>query len=138
SLPVTGQRDLAADHHDARIPIMGVVGVHHPGLEPTIEDLVALASQIGFEFSLVHDKPSCEQVRTKRLGRPAASYRYACAPTRARTGWRHRRGVGWPVSLKAEVPRTVGNWSLLHPVTVRFRHNRSLGQPFVAGGMRAV
>jgi hypothetical protein len=42
SLPVTGQRDLAADHHDARIPIMGVVGVHHPGLEPTIEDLVAL------------------------------------------------------------------------------------------------
>src|ERR1700737_4284748 len=83
SLPVTGQRDLAADHHDARIPIMGVVGVHHPGLEPTIEDLVTLASQIGFEFSLVHDKPSCEQVRTKRLGRPAASYRYACAPTRA-------------------------------------------------------
>src|SRR4029077_17879354 len=73
SLPVTGQRDLAADHHNARIPIMGVVGVHHPGLEPTIEDLVALASQIGFEFSLVHDKPSCEQVRTKRLGRPATS-----------------------------------------------------------------
>ena len=70
SLPVTGQRDLAADHHDARIPIMGVVGVHHCGLEPTLEDLVALASQIGFEFSLVHDKPSCEQVRTKRLGRP--------------------------------------------------------------------
>src|ERR1700738_3713667 len=77
SLPVTGQRDLAADHHDARIPIMGVVGVHHPGLEPTIEDLVTLASQIGFEFSLVHDKPSCGQVRTKRLGRPVASYRYA-------------------------------------------------------------
>jgi hypothetical protein len=54
SLPGTGQSDLAADHHDARIPIMGVVGVHHPGLEPTIEDLVTLVSQIGFEFALIH------------------------------------------------------------------------------------
>jgi hypothetical protein len=67
SLPVTGQRDLAADHHDARIPIMGVVGVHHPGLEPTIEDLVTLASQIGFEFSPVHDKPSCAARRHREL-----------------------------------------------------------------------
>ena len=40
--------------------------------------------------------------------------------------------------VEGRLPCTVGNWSLLHPVTVRFRHNRSLGQPFAAGGMRAV
>jgi hypothetical protein len=34
SLPATGQCDLAAYHHDARIPIMGVVGVHHPAWSP--------------------------------------------------------------------------------------------------------
>jgi len=34
SLPVTGQRDLAADHHDARIPIMCVVGFTIPGWSP--------------------------------------------------------------------------------------------------------
>ena len=51
---------------------MCVVGVHHPRLEPTIEDLVTLASQIGFEFALVHDKPSCQQVRTKWPETPAA------------------------------------------------------------------
>src|ERR1700720_2148098 len=66
SLPAPGQCDLAAYHHDARIPIMCVVGVHHPRLEPTIEDLVTLASQFSFEFALVHDKP-------------AASYRSVCS-----------------------------------------------------------
>jgi hypothetical protein len=35
SLPTTGQGYLAANHHDARIPIMCVVGVHDPRLEPT-------------------------------------------------------------------------------------------------------
>jgi hypothetical protein len=45
SLPATGQCDLAAYHHDARIPIMCVVGVHHPRLETTIENLVTLASK---------------------------------------------------------------------------------------------
>src|SRR5262249_6070543 len=58
SLPATGQCDLPAYHHDARIPIMCVVGVHHPRLEPPIEDLITLASQFGFEFALVHDKRS--------------------------------------------------------------------------------
>jgi hypothetical protein len=62
SLPATGQCDLAAYHHDARIPIMCVVGVHHPRPETTIEDLVTLVSQFGFEFALVHDKPSRLQV----------------------------------------------------------------------------
>jgi hypothetical protein len=75
SLPATGQCDLAADHHDARIPIMCVVGVHHPRLETTIEDLLTLASQFGFEFALVHDKSSRRQVRTKRADTPATSYR---------------------------------------------------------------
>ena len=46
---------------------MCVVGVHHPRPETTIEDLLTLVSQFGFEFSLVHDKPSCEQVRTPRV-----------------------------------------------------------------------
>jgi hypothetical protein len=73
SLPGTGQCDLAADHHDARIPIMCVVGVHHSRLEPTIEDLVTFASQIGLEFCLVYDKPSREQVKTKRPDRPGTS-----------------------------------------------------------------
>src|SRR6516225_6585486 len=31
-LPATGQRDLATDHHDARIPVMRVVGVHRARL----------------------------------------------------------------------------------------------------------
>jgi len=57
-VPATGQRDLAADHHDARIPIVCVIGVHHPRLETAIEDLVTLASQIGLKFALVHDKSS--------------------------------------------------------------------------------
>src|SRR6266404_774893 len=74
NFPGTGQCDLAADHHNARIPIMCVVGVHHPRLQPTIEDLITLASQIGFEFCLVHEEPSREQVRTKRPDRPAASW----------------------------------------------------------------
>src|SRR6201993_2336678 len=73
--PATRQCDLAADHHDARIPIMCVVGLHHPRLEPTIEDLVTLASQFGFEFALVHDKPPRRQVRPKRADTPATSYR---------------------------------------------------------------
>src|SRR6266851_6466873 len=81
SPPATSQCDLAANHHDARIPIMCVVGVHHPRLEPTIEDLVTLASQIGFEFCLIHDKSSREQVRTKLPDRPAASCRSSWAPT---------------------------------------------------------
>jgi hypothetical protein len=28
SLPATGQRDLSANYHDARIPLMCVLGVH--------------------------------------------------------------------------------------------------------------
>jgi len=61
SLPATGQRDLAADHHDARIPIMRVFGVHRARLELAVEDLVALATQISLEFALVHDMPSAHQ-----------------------------------------------------------------------------
>ena len=79
SLPATGQCDLAAYHYDARLPIMCVVGVHHPRLEPTIEDLITLASQFGFEFAVVHDKPARLQVRTKRADTPAASYRSVCS-----------------------------------------------------------
>jgi hypothetical protein len=79
SLPATGQCDLAAYHHDARIPIMCVVGVPHPRPETTIEDLLTLVSQFGFEFALVHDKSSRLQVRTKRADTPATSYRSVCS-----------------------------------------------------------
>ena len=51
SFPATGQRDLAAYHHDARIPIMRVFGVHRARLKPAVEDLVALATQISLEFA---------------------------------------------------------------------------------------
>jgi hypothetical protein len=51
----TGQGDLAANDHDARIPIMCVVRVYNPRLEPAIKDLVTLAPQICFKFALVHD-----------------------------------------------------------------------------------
>jgi hypothetical protein len=54
--PASGQRDFATDHHDAGIPVMRVIGVHCPRLQPAIEDLVTLASQIGFEFPLGHHK----------------------------------------------------------------------------------
>jgi hypothetical protein len=45
-LPATSQCNLAVNHHDARIPIMGVVGIHHPGLEPAVEHLVTLSLQM--------------------------------------------------------------------------------------------
>src|SRR2546430_9496393 len=55
-LAATGQRDLAADHHDARVPIVGVVGVHVIGAQAAVENLVALTPKIGLEFALVHHK----------------------------------------------------------------------------------
>ena len=61
SLPATGQRDLAADHHHARIPIMRLFGVDCARLKPAVEDLVTLATQISFEFALVHKMPSARQ-----------------------------------------------------------------------------
>src|ERR1700752_4832278 len=57
SLPATGQRDLAADHHDARIPSMRVFRAQRARLKPAVEDLGALATQISPEFALVHDSP---------------------------------------------------------------------------------
>src|ERR1700760_4347572 len=67
SLPAAGQCDLAAYHHDARIPIMCVVGVYHPRLETTIEDLVTLASEFGFEFALVHTSPPAGKLEPSGL-----------------------------------------------------------------------
>ena len=53
-----GHGDLAADHHDARVPVMRVVGVHLTGFQAAIEDLVTFAPQIGASNRLVHDKYS--------------------------------------------------------------------------------
>src|SRR5215471_3715898 len=57
SLSSTRQCDLAANHQDARIPIMCVIRVDHPRLEPAVEDLITLSSQFGFEFALLHKGP---------------------------------------------------------------------------------
>jgi hypothetical protein len=90
SLPATGQRDLAANYHDARIPLMCALGVHHPCLEPTVEDLVTLASQIGFEFARFMTSPPAKQVRTKRPDTPAT---FGCPAQR-----RQRIGADLPIS----------------------------------------
>jgi hypothetical protein len=55
--PAPGQSDLTTEHHNAGFPIMGVFGVHHVRLEPTVKDPVTVAPQLGFEFALVHHKP---------------------------------------------------------------------------------
>src|SRR6202022_17622 len=95
-LPATSQCDLAANHHDARIPVMGVVGIHHPRLESAVEHLVTLSPQIGFEFALIHGKSSCLELRTKSPDRPAASTRFARGTGGSnpfRPPWVRRTGV---------------------------------------------
>ena len=52
------QRDLTTNHHDARVPVMRVVGVHLTCSQAAIEDLVAFTLEIGFELALVHDHVS--------------------------------------------------------------------------------
>ena len=54
----TGDRDLSANHHDACVPVMRVLGVHLTRLQAAIEDLVTLPPEVGFEIALVHDKRS--------------------------------------------------------------------------------
>ena len=69
----TGHRDLATYHHDARVPVMRVVGVHLTRFQATIEDLVTFTPEIGFEIALVHDKPRVLMGRYSAAGlrRPA-------------------------------------------------------------------
>src|SRR5229473_1024852 len=55
-LAAAGHRDLAANHHDARVPVMRVVGVHLARSQAAVKHLVAFAPEIGFEIALVHDK----------------------------------------------------------------------------------
>ena len=50
----TGDGDLSANHHDACVPVMRVVGVHLTRFQAAIEDLVTLTPEGGFEISLVH------------------------------------------------------------------------------------
>jgi len=54
----TGDGDPSANHHDACVPRMRVVGVHLARFQAAIEDLVTLAPEVGFEIALVHDKGS--------------------------------------------------------------------------------
>src|SRR2546430_2684880 len=49
-----GKCDLSPNHHDARIPIMCVFGVHFARLQASVENLVTLTPQLGFKLSLVH------------------------------------------------------------------------------------
>jgi hypothetical protein len=51
-----GEGDLAAEHHDARVPVMRMVDVHLTRSKAAIEDLVALTPQVSFEIALVHHK----------------------------------------------------------------------------------
>jgi hypothetical protein len=61
-----------------------LVGLHarHAPRQRQRRSCPRLASQIGFEFCLVHEEPSREQVKTKRPDRPVTSCRSAWAPTR--------------------------------------------------------
>jgi hypothetical protein len=54
----TGDGDLSANHHDACVPRMRVVGVHLARFQAAIEHLVTLAPEVGFEIALVYDKGS--------------------------------------------------------------------------------
>jgi hypothetical protein len=51
----TRQRDFSTNHQDARVPVMGVVGVYLTRFQASIEDLVTFTPEIGFELALVHD-----------------------------------------------------------------------------------
>ena len=53
-----GKSDLAADHHDPRVPVMCMVGVHLARLQAAIENLVALTPQLGFEIALIMGWPA--------------------------------------------------------------------------------
>jgi len=53
-LTPTGKRDLSANHHDARVPIMCVLRVHFARLQASVENLIPLTPQLGFKLSLIH------------------------------------------------------------------------------------
>lgn len=53
-LNLTPEHDLAADHNDAGVPVMGVIGVHVICFQPPIEDLVTLTPKVGLKIALVH------------------------------------------------------------------------------------
>src|SRR5262249_36281589 len=59
----TGKCDFSANHHDARVPIMGVVGVHFSGSQAAVEDFVTLAPQLGLKLCWFMARPFSPVVR---------------------------------------------------------------------------
>jgi hypothetical protein len=50
--------DLTSDHHYTGIPIVRVLGVDLARFQAAVENLIAVAAQLGFEVALVHDDTS--------------------------------------------------------------------------------
>jgi hypothetical protein len=53
-LALAPERDLASDHHDAGVPVMGVIGVYVICSQTPIEHLITLTPKIGLKIALVH------------------------------------------------------------------------------------
>src|SRR5579862_4327528 len=91
-LAAPGDRDLAADHHDSRVPIMRMLGVHLAGPEAAIKDLITLAPQLGLKFALVHHRTPIANRRTvSGHGMPATRGEVNPSNTRSVAANRPRR-----------------------------------------------